>query len=74
MADPVSPYLNRPLRTEAQARADRLETTNAALLEALEKLAELGEQGMKPDYGEWLTFHDKVAQIARAAITRAKEG
>ncbi len=23
MADPVSPYLNRPLRTEAQARAEQ---------------------------------------------------
>ena len=36
--------------------------------EALEKLAIMGEQGMKPSYHEWLTFHDKVAQIARAAI------
>ena len=44
--------------------------------EALEKLAIMGEQGMKPscqglawaDYAEWFTFHDKVAQIARAAI------
>jgi hypothetical protein len=35
---------------------------------ALEEIAILGEQGMKPDYSEWLTFHDKVAQIARRAL------
>jgi hypothetical protein len=23
---------------------------------------------MKPDYREWLTFHDKVAQVARKAL------
>lgn len=38
------------------------------LEEALEQLADLGEQGMKPDYGEWLTFHDKVSAVARAAL------
>lgn len=36
---------------------------------ALEQLAVLGEQGMKPDYGEWLTFHDKVTQVARNALS-----
>lgn len=35
---------------------------------ALTELAELGEQGMKPDYSEWLTFHNKVAQVARRAL------
>ena len=38
------------------------------LLLALEGLAILGEQGMKPDYQEWLTFHDEVAQVARRAL------
>lgn len=38
------------------------------LREALEQLAALGEVGMKPDPNEWLTFHDKVARIARAAL------
>lgn len=37
---------------------------------ALEKLAILGENGMKPDYTEWLSFHDKVAEIARGALKR----
>jgi hypothetical protein len=41
-----------------------------ALRAALEELAVLGEEGMKPDYREWLTFHDKVAQIARNALAR----
>lgn len=40
----------------------------AGLRKALHELAELGEQGMKPDYREWLTFHDKVAQVARKAL------
>jgi hypothetical protein len=40
---------------------------------ALEKIARLGEEGMKPNYEEWLTFHDKVAQIAReASLNRGK--
>jgi hypothetical protein len=38
--------------------------------EALEELQRLGEEGMKPDYAEWLTFHDKVAKIARDALAR----
>jgi hypothetical protein len=40
------------------------------MLAALQELQRLGEEGMKPDYGEWLTFHDKVAQVARKAIAR----
>lgn len=36
--------------------------------EALEQLEELGKEGMKPNPNEWLTFHDKVAQIAHAAL------
>ncbi len=35
---------------------------------ALDQVAILGEQGVKPDYAEWLTFHDKVAQVARMAL------
>lgn len=45
----------------AQAEIERLRV-------ALIELATLGEEGMKPDYGEWLTFHDKVAQVARRAL------
>ena len=48
------------------ARFMREEITN--LRKALRELAELGEQGMKPDYREWLTFHDKVAKVARKAL------
>ncbi len=42
------------------------------LLLALEELAVLGEKGMKPNPAKWITFHDKVAQIACAAIAKAK--
>ena len=45
----------------AEAHAKRLQ-------DALRELKTLGEVGMKPDYREWLTFHDKVAQIATAAL------
>jgi hypothetical protein len=51
-------------RDAALARVRALET-------ALEELAELGEKGMKPNYGEWLTFHDKVAQVARSALSES---
>lgn len=44
----------------------------AELLAALKEIATLGEHGMAPSYGEWLTFHDKIAQLARAAIARAE--
>lgn len=46
---------------EAAAEIERLRA-------ALTELAMLGEQGMKPNYGEWLTFHDKVAKVARTAL------
>lgn len=35
---------------------------------ALIELAIAGEIGMKPDPQDWLTFHDKVAKIAREAL------
>lgn len=35
---------------------------------ALSELRDLGREGMKPDYTEWLTFHDKVAQVATEAL------
>jgi hypothetical protein len=52
-------------------RRVRLLQTAPHLLAALRELARLGEQGMKPDHREWLTFHDKVAQVARAALAKA---
>ncbi len=45
----------------------RLEAINAELLAALEELAVLGEKGKPPGYTQW-----KIAQVARAAIARAK--
>ncbi len=51
----------------AIARIERLQNINAELLAALEELAVLGEEGMPPGYTQW-----KVAQVARAAIARAK--
>ncbi len=37
---------------------------------ALTEIQRLGEFGMRGDYKEWLTFHDKVAQIARLSLGR----
>ncbi len=48
-----------------RAAADEIERLRAALAE----LKTLGEQGMKSDYREWLTFHDKVAAVASAALS-----
>jgi len=53
--------------------ADRRYHAFPALVETLEQLERLGREGMKPDPNEWLTFHDKVAQVARAALALAKE-
>lgn len=52
----------------AQGAIDRLHARYQKFEKALRDLAVLGEQGMKPDYKEWLTFHDKVSQVARAAL------
>ncbi len=59
--------------TAILAERDRLKAINAELVEALEQLAVLGEVGMQPKYDEWITFHDKVAQIARAALAKARK-
>ncbi len=47
--------------TLLRAEIERLRT-------ALEELQKLGEQGMEPSYTKWLTFHDKVAEVARKAL------
>ncbi len=69
MTDLVSPYLSRPLRTEGQARADRLETTNAALLKALEALIKATKAALADGYSPESALYD-----AYAAIKRAREG
>jgi hypothetical protein len=45
----------------------------ARMRAALEEIALGGEIGMKPDYNDWLTFHAKVAQIARRALASVAE-
>ena len=49
---------------EIEWRRERIEK----LREALEMLAILGEEGMEPDFLHWLSFHDKVASVARKAL------
>lgn len=44
VALPTSPYLNRPLRSEAQARAERGAATRAGLLIAIDALATVAEK------------------------------
>ena len=51
-----------------EAENARLEARVKRLEEALRNLVKLGKEGMKPDYNEWLTFHDKVAQVAEQAL------
>ena len=55
----------------AECERDRaeLEAQCAAMRAGLEQLKSLGEEGMKPDYSEWLTFHDKVAQVAGETLS-----
>ena len=57
---------------ETAQERDRLKAINAELVKALEQLATLGEVGMRPDFQEWITFHDKVAQVARAVLAKVK--
>lgn len=45
-----------------------LQAQNRRFRIALEKIKALGEHGTPPDYTEWVTFHDKVAQIADEAL------
>ncbi|KKL53837.1 hypothetical protein LCGC14_2271420 [marine sediment metagenome] len=42
------------------------------LLAALEELEHLGTHGSAPSFTDWTAFHDKVAQIAHAAILKAR--
>lgn len=55
-----------------QAQVARLIAAAPDMYEALKELERLGNEGMKPDYKEWLTFHDKVAQIARQALAKSE--
>lgn len=79
-AEYVNQHLHQAARESLGYNADKakikkLTATYIAapdMLTALEELAILGEQGMKPNYAEWLTFHDKVAQMARAAIRKVR--
>lgn len=53
-----------------QSTIGHMSDTIERLRLALEEIASLGEQGMAPNYSEWLTFHDKVAMISREALKR----
>lgn len=71
----LSPAHAEVLARQWRAKCEDIERMRGALT----KLAELGEQGMEPSYSEWLTFHDKVAQVARDALrtparTSAQQG
>jgi hypothetical protein len=45
---------------------------NERLRDALEKLKQMGIEGMEPDPTRWLAFHDKVALIAHDALHQNK--
>lgn len=72
---------NQKLPRDAINRDSVVALANARLIaaapemyEALTTLAKLGDEGMTPNYEEWLTFHGKVSQIAHAAIAKAEGG
>lgn len=46
--------------------------TVGELRKALEEISKLGHEGMKPDYKVWLTFHNKIAEIADQALAKFK--
>ncbi len=35
----------------------------------LDELIKIGKEGMEPDYMRWLTFHDRVVELASEART-----
>jgi len=61
-------YAYHELSDEAADEIERLRALIVRQQAALDELVSLGEKGMAPDYNEWLTFHDKVAQIACRAL------
>jgi hypothetical protein len=52
----------------ALRQADKVQ----GLVKALEKVSRLGHEGMKPNFNEWITFHDTVAGIADEALAAYK--
>jgi hypothetical protein len=63
------PGLEKALLEKRDATISTLTAERDRMAGALREIQRLGEQGMEPDYTEWLTFHDKVAQIAREALS-----
>lgn len=54
------------IRTELS----RLRAEREKLVEGLREIQRVGEEGMKPDFGNWLTFHDKIAVLARSLLSQ----
>lgn len=57
-----------PYMADERSLIAALGRSNMRLRAALEKIAILSEAGMPPDYRDWLTLHEKMAQIAREAL------
>jgi hypothetical protein len=66
--DAKAPYAKVMFQKAALEIANAYNSEIDPMRTALRTIKTLGEEGMKPDYTEWLTFHDKVAQIATAAL------
>jgi hypothetical protein len=54
---------------------ETLKARVVVLEKALREIQRAGEVGLRPDYRTWLTFHDKIAELARAALAgEGKDG
>ncbi len=60
-------YLVTDVEREMIPRPDA-EAVRKALM-PLDELIKIGKEGMEPDYMRWLTFHDRVVELASEART-----
>ena len=60
-------YLVTDVERTMIPRPDAEEARKA--LTPLNELIKIGKEGMEPDYTRWLTFHDRVVELASEART-----
>ena len=71
-AEILDRWIEKSQNTRPAAAVDELIEAVRKANGLLDELIRLGKEGMEPDYTRWITFHDKVAELAseaRAALT-----